>query len=167
MRTYLIVPPTVFGQGLGPFAKDRISIQIPRLIQQSLIQRQAMYVGPGHNQWANVHVADLAELYLAVFEAALVNAAPVGLAGLYYPVAEHFTWVDVANRIGAVLHSHQLLPNPSAVSGLQAGWFWGSNVRLVSTNGRSLGWMPHHGGTDAMLASIDDEFKLVLKTLGR
>ncbi|MEX3012767.1 NAD-dependent epimerase/dehydratase family protein [Acinetobacter baumannii] len=64
------MPPTVFGVGLGPFAANRMSIQIPRLVYHSLVRRQVMTVGTGDNIWPNVHVADLAELYLLIMDAA-------------------------------------------------------------------------------------------------
>ncbi len=140
-----------------------MSIQIPRLIYHTLMRRQAMYVGAGENVWPNVHVADLAELYLLILEAALSDTAPEGLSGLFYPVCEHFTWSAVSHRIAEVLHLKQLLPRPVATSGLQTGWFWGSNVRLVSTNGQRLGWRPHHGGTQAMLDGVENDLTLVLE----
>ncbi len=165
VKTYLVVPPTVFGLGLGPFAERRMSIQIPRLIHHTLLRRQAMYVGSGENVWPNVHVADLAELYLLIMEAALKGTAPEGLSGLFYPVTEHFTWATVSHRIAEVLYSKQLLPRPVATSGLQRGWFWGSNVRLLSTNGQKLGWTPNHGGTRAMLDGVESDLGLVVEMI--
>lgn len=165
VKTYLVVPPTVFGRGLGPFAEHRVSIQIPRLIYQSLISERVQYVGTGENIWANVHVADLAELYLLILEGALRGSAPEGARGLYYPVTEHFTWLTVARQIAQALNAPGLLAQAEATSGLSPGWFWGSNVRLQTTNGRLLGWTPQFGGTDVMLAGIDDDLAKVLKLM--
>ncbi len=161
-KTYLVVPPTVFGVGLGPFAEQRMSIQIPRLIYQSLLIRRAAHVGTGENVWANVHVADLAELYLLILDAALAGRAPEGAAGLFYPVTEHFTWLDVAKRIGQELYEQELIASAEPVTGLPQGWFWGSNVRLRSSNGSALGWQPKSGGTETMLKSIPQDLALVL-----
>lgn len=167
VRTYLVVPPTVFGTGLGEFANARPSIQIPRLMHQALMHGRSPMVGEGLNQWANVHVADLAELYLVLLEAALNDTAPEGLQGLYYPVTEHFEWRVVSERIGEVLFARGLIETPAPVTGLQRGWFWGSNVRLVATNSLALGWNPIHGGTEAMLAGIPAELDVLLALVRR
>lgn len=165
LKTYLMVPPTVFGKGLGTFAENRMSIQIPRLVYQSLVNRKVMYVGEGKNQWTNVHVADLAELYLLVMDSALKDTAPEGLKGIYYPASEYFVWSDAAHRIAEILYSKKLIANPVAATGLQKGWFWGSNVRMKSTNGALLGWEPKHGGTQEMLENIEWDAELMLKFL--
>lgn len=122
-----------------------------------------MYVGTGENVWPNVHVADLAELYLLLLDAALQDKAPEGLKGLYYPVTEHFTWITVAKKIGEVLHAQRYISSPVPTPGLRGGWFFGSNVRVASTNEKALGWKPVHGGTEAMLAGIENDLALVLK----
>ena len=90
-KTYLMVPPTVFGRGLGELAERRMSIQNPRLVYQSLLNRRATFVGPGQNVWPNVHVADLAELYLLIMNDALNDMTVDSHTRLFYPVTEHFT----------------------------------------------------------------------------
>lgn len=165
INTYLMVPPTVFGVGLGQFAERRMSIQIPRLVHYSVLYKRAQYVGSGENVWANVHVADLAELYLLLLDAALTDTAPKGRHGLYYPVTEHFEWRIVAHRIGEELYRRGMVASPEARTGLQPGWFWGSNVRLIPTNSHALGWAPSHGGTERMLIDITHDFELVLDAM--
>lgn len=165
VSTYLVVPPTVFGRGVGPLAETRESIQIPRLVYYTLMWRKAMYVGEGANVWPNVHVSDLAELYLVLLDAAMDGTAPEGKAGLFYPASEHFLWRDVSQRIAEVLHRRGLLPQASAATGLQPGWFWGSNVRVKPTNSHALGWRPQKGGTEEMLDSIDHDLDLVLHAI--
>lgn len=165
LKTYIVAPPTVFGKGLGPFAAHRMSIQIPRLVYYSLVQRKAMYVGTGENQWTNVHVADLAELYLLILDAALKETAPEGMKGIYYPAAEYFTWSTVAHRVAGLLYTKKLISGPVATTGLQPGWFWGSNVRMKSTNGERLGWLPQHGGTQKMLDDVEWDVSLILDML--
>lgn len=163
LKTYLVVPPTVFGKGLGPFAADRMSIQLPRLVHASLAAGRALHVGTGEAQWTNVHVADLADLYLRILDAALKDAAPEGLAGLYYPATEYFRWLDVSRRVGEVLHAKGLIDSPEPMTGLRPGWFWGSNVRMKCSNGAKLGWRPAHGGAREMLDQIEWDADLILK----
>lgn len=165
VRGALVVPPTVFGRGVGPLAERRLSIQIPRLIYRALTSGQARFVGQGENVWPNVHVADLADLYLRALDAWLSDAAVWDGFRLLYPVTEHFRWVDVAQRIAQELHQRQLLPAAQASSGLVSGWFWGSNVQMVSSNGKSLDWTPRHGGTKAMLDGVSDDLTLLLDVI--
>ncbi len=165
IKTYLMVPPTVFGVGLGQFAASRMSIQIPRLVYPSLMWRKSMYVGAGENGWPNVHVADLAELYLLLMNAALEDRAPVGRAGLYYPVSEHYQWRDVAKKVGEVMHARGLIDDAEPVSGLHEGWFWGSNLQVETTNSKALGWSPRHGGTSEMLSLVEHDVELVLTAI--
>lgn len=165
LKTYLVVPPTVFGRGLGPFAESRMSIQIPRLVYYALMRRRAMYVGKGANQWTNVHVVDLAELYLLILEAAMKDMAPEGESGIFYPATEHFTWSTVAHRVAQVLHASRLLESPVATTGLPGGWFWGSNVRMKCENGERLGWVPKNGGTREMLESVEWDATLMVRML--
>ncbi|MBB6056213.1 NAD-dependent epimerase/dehydratase family protein [Tolumonas osonensis] len=165
VKTYLVVPPTVFGVGLGPFASSRMSIQIPRLVYSALMRRQTMKVGAGNNIWPNVHVADLAELYLVILDAALQDKAPSGLQGLFYPVSEHFCWGDVSMKIAELLYQKKLLPSAIVTSGLQPGWFWGSNVIVRSTNSMNLGWQVKNGGTNEMLRDIEHDISLVLEAV--
>lgn len=165
IKTYLMVPPTVFGKGLGIFAENRMSIQIPRLVYQSLVNHKTMFVGKGENQWSNIHVADLGDLYLLVLDAALKDNATEGLKGLYYPANENFIWSSVAHRIAENLFERKLAKAPTSTTGLLPGWFWGSNVRMKCSNGQSLGWQPKHGGTKEMLEGIDWDTELMLKYL--
>lgn len=165
VKTYLVVPPTVFGVGLGPFAANRMSIQIPRLVYHSLIRRQVMTVGRGDNIWPNVHVADLAELYLVIMNAALTGTAPSGVEGIYYPASEHFYWKQVSQRIAEIFDQQKLLPSPIVTMGLQSGWFWGSNVRVHPTNSTNLGWKATHGGTAEMIRDIEHDVSLMLKAI--
>jgi hypothetical protein len=66
---------------------------------------------------------------------------------------------------GPILHGKGLINDPTPTSGLPAGWFWGSNVRMVSTNGAKLGWKPTRGGTPEMLDAIDWDAELMLRML--
>lgn len=165
VKTYLVVPPTVFGVGLGPFAANRMSIQISRLVYHSLVRRQVMTVGTGDNIWPNVHVADLAELYLLIMDAAQNGTAPSGVEGIYYPAAEHFYWKQVSQRIAEIFDQQKLLPSPVVTMGLQSGWFWGSNVCVHPTNSIKLGWKATHGGTVEMLRDVEHDVSLVIEAM--
>lgn len=67
IRSIVIVPTMVYGEGLG-IKKD--SIQIPALVNFSQKKGHGVYFGEGKNIWSNLHIEDLAELYVLALEKA-------------------------------------------------------------------------------------------------
>lgn len=60
VRTALIFPPIIFGQGRG--LGNTKSLQVPSLCRTAIARHQSVYVGRGQACWGNVHIADLAKL---------------------------------------------------------------------------------------------------------
>nr|WP_315031467.1 NAD-dependent epimerase/dehydratase family protein [uncultured Chryseobacterium sp.] len=67
IRSIVIVPTMVYGKGLG-IKKD--SIQIPALIHFSQKKGHGVYFNEGENVWSNLHIEDLANLYVLALEKA-------------------------------------------------------------------------------------------------
>lgn len=67
IRSIVIVPTMVYGEGLG-IKKD--SIQVPALINFSQKKGHGVYFGEGENIWSNLHIEDLADLYVLALEKA-------------------------------------------------------------------------------------------------
>ncbi|MCS4305053.1 NAD-dependent epimerase/dehydratase family protein [Chryseobacterium sp. BIGb0232] len=67
IRSIVIVPTMVYGEGLG-LKKD--SIQLPALINYSKEKGAGIYFGEGENVWSNLHIEDLADLYVLALEKA-------------------------------------------------------------------------------------------------
>lgn len=67
VRTALIFPPIIFGQGRG--LGNNKSIQIPSLCRVAVGRHQSVYVGRGQACWGNVHIADLARLVADLIQA--------------------------------------------------------------------------------------------------
>lgn len=67
IRSIVIVPTMVYGKGLG-IKKD--SIQVPALINFSQKKGHGVYFGEGENIWSNLHIEDLADLYVLALEKA-------------------------------------------------------------------------------------------------
>ena len=72
----IIAPTTIYAIGSGPFSK--ISQQIPTLITKFLEFGSAATVGKGINLWNDVHIEDLAELYILILTKALEGKADTG-----------------------------------------------------------------------------------------
>jgi hypothetical protein len=62
VKTYIVLPGTIYGLASGPLVDLGIqnprSQQIPRLIQRSLERGRAGMVGEGKNIWPNVHITE-------------------------------------------------------------------------------------------------------------
>ena len=67
IRAMVIVPAMVYGEGLG-LRKE--SIQLPFLWSLAEEKGMGVHVEKGENRWSNVHVKDLAELYIQMMEKA-------------------------------------------------------------------------------------------------
>src|SRR5262249_15511858 len=67
IRSVVLCNAMIYGHALGPPAQ---SVQIPALVRQAKVSGVARYIGRGLNRWSNVHIADVAAVYvLALAEA--------------------------------------------------------------------------------------------------
>jgi nucleoside-diphosphate-sugar epimerase len=67
VRSIVLCNTTIYGQGRGLHAD---SVQIPPLVQQAQRSGIVRVVGKGINRWSNVHIDDVAELYLLALQSA-------------------------------------------------------------------------------------------------
>lgn len=142
IRSIVIVPSMVYGTGLL-LAKD--SKQIPRLIRTARERGCAVYVSEGTQSWNNVHVEDLADLYIHALEKAK--------AGSYFFAENGMTsFRELAQGIRQKLGfagEPEALNVPDAVSlwdEMTATVALGSNCRINADKARLfLGWQPRYG----------------------
>jgi len=73
VKTAIVCPPCIYGDGRG--AVNKRSIQIPEMARASFERKRGFVVGEGRNRWANVHVRDLADVYVKLAEAAAAGGA--------------------------------------------------------------------------------------------
>jgi hypothetical protein len=71
VKTAIVCPPTIYGPGRGP--GNQRSRQVYNLVEITLQQGQAPQLGKGLTEWDNVHVHDLADLFVLLTEAAVAN----------------------------------------------------------------------------------------------
>lgn len=107
VRTALIFPPIIFGDGRG--LGNTTSIQIPGLCRTALTRHRSVYVGKGLACWGNVHVADLARLAADLINASIHSANEHALwnaHGLYFPATGDMvstdTFVHIVTSINLV-----------------------------------------------------------------
>jgi nucleoside-diphosphate-sugar epimerase len=148
VRAVVILPSLIYGEGRG---LHRESIQVPRLVALAKKSGIARHVGPGENRWANVHIDDLAELYLRALATAPAGASYWGENGecsmrrLCEAVSRALGWDGRTQPMSKAESIAELGEGPAAYT-------YGSNSRVRATRARrELGWAPR---VDRLLESI-------------
>jgi nucleoside-diphosphate-sugar epimerase len=139
VRSVVLCNSLIYGQGLG-LHKD--SVQVPSLIELARQRGMPCHVGPGRNVWSNVHIEDVAELYLLALE-----RAPAG--SFYFVESGEASFCEMAAAIGRMLglgERTQEIPLVEAIA------LWGegkarltmaSSCRVRAERARTeLGWSP-------------------------
>lgn len=140
VRTVVIVPSMAYGEALGlPVESD----QLPVIFKKSIEYQAGIYLGAGVNRWSNVHIADLATLYLLALE-----KAPA--ASYFYAENGDESYQDIAGYVSSALGYEgktQSWPAKDALAELGdwARFALGSNSRVRAVHARNLlGWSPNH-----------------------
>jgi nucleoside-diphosphate-sugar epimerase len=135
VRGIVIRPPMIWGNGGG-------NGQVPWIFQAVPKTGAACYLGLGLNLYTNVHVEDLARLYVA--------ALAQGRAGaLYHAVAGEVNWRTIAEAVAEVMDCPA-----RSISYAEMCELWGENdapyrfavssrCRAVATR-RDFDWAPRH-----------------------
>jgi len=152
-KAVVICPSCINGIGTGPFNKS--SVQVRMLAKLSVKGRKAGWFERGHEVfWNNVHILDLADLYMLVLDG-LLNGTIDQYSkegGFYFGITEEHSWIKVAQALGVILHKHGLVDTSEASPFTkeivdQIGAFalppFGRDSRGVAARGRKLGWNPH------------------------
>jgi len=136
VRSIVLCNTLIYGTALGPKAQ---SVQLPRLVAQAKASGKAPYIGQGLNRWSNVHIADVADLYLLALE-----KAPDGLFA--FVESGEAAFVDMARAIGEALEIPAESLDRTAAEALwgreMAVFALGSNSRVRGQRARDLGWSP-------------------------
>jgi nucleoside-diphosphate-sugar epimerase len=137
LRAVVLCNTMIYGHALGPPAQ---SVQIPALVRQAKASGVVRYIGRGLNRWSNVHIADVAALYLLA-----LAKAPAGT--FMYVESGEAALGDIARAIAARLG----LGAAQSFSAEQAIAAWGRNMATFSLGSNSrvrgkaaaaLGWAP-------------------------
>ncbi len=137
IRAVVLCNTMIYGHALGPRAQ---SVQIPALVRQAKASGVVRYIGRGLNRWSNVHIADVAALYLLA-----LNKAPAGTF-MYVESGE-----AALGEIAAAIATRLGLGPPQSWSAEEAIAAWGgatavfslgSNSRVRGKAAAALGWAP-------------------------
>jgi nucleoside-diphosphate-sugar epimerase len=149
VRSVVIRPSLIYGRGRGlnPF-----SHQVPKLAAVARDRGRPVHVGRGLAVWSNVHIDDVADLYVR----ALLDS-PAG--HVYFAANGEASWRDLAVDIGRALG---LDGEPEALDigtaleifGISAVTSFSSNSRVSSEKARRmLGWAPKGASLEEQLAN--------------
>ncbi|KAJ5552612.1 hypothetical protein N7494_001990 [Penicillium frequentans] len=152
VRTAIVCPPTIYGQGRGPVNTKSVQAY---LLSAAVIKRgKGFLVGKGENVWHQVHVQDLSNVYLALGDAAAEGGGKATWNDEGYYLAENgsFVWGDIQRAVAQSAFEQKYIQSPEVevLDGkqtteiLSAGIYaWGSNSRGHSLRARKLfGWEP-------------------------
>lgn len=137
IRAAVLCNTMIYGHALGPPAQ---SVQIPALVRQAKASGVVRYIGRGLNRWSNVHIADVAALYLLA-----LGKAPAGTF-MYVESGE-----AALGEIAAAIARRLDLGAPLSWNAEQAIAAWGratamfslgSNSRVRGKAAAALGWVP-------------------------
>ncbi|KAF5336566.1 hypothetical protein D9611_006508 [Ephemerocybe angulata] len=175
VKTYIILPSTIYGLASSKLVdlgiQNRHSVQIPHLIRAAIDRGRGGMVGPGKNIWPNVHITEIADVYMTVLNAILHNKNPGhGREGLYFGENGEYTMYQLAKRISEVLVELGLgkdsEPSPFTTEEIDkyfdGSLYMGTNSRCRANRARALGWKPTKT-TDDMLSSVKPEVEAILE----
>lgn len=152
IRTLIICPPTIYGQGRGPVNQG--SMQVPGMTRFTLTNGYAPILPPGTAEWDHVHVSDLGAALMLAAEAAL-DPTKSGSPEVFGPHAYYFlesgahVWSDIARFIAAEAEKKGLLkddtkPHVREVTDKEVGRpSWALHSHGIAARARKyLGWEP-------------------------
>lgn len=140
IRTVVICPTMIYGTGLG---LHKESVQVPLLAKTARQYNAGVFVGKGANVWSNVHIEDLAQLYLLALQKASAGSfyfAENGEAALYDIVSL------ISRQLGYNGKTQGLtIDEAIALWGAEAAHFGlGSNSYVSAVKARQeLDWQPN------------------------
>jgi len=179
VKVYIILPSTIYGIATGEFVDRGIqnphSLQIPGLIQVSLSRGRAGMVGKGKNVWPNVHIDEVADLYIVLYDSIVTHPAATGHGreGIYFGENGEHNLYDVGKAIGEAMVAIGKADNPEPttftkeeIDKHQGLSYFGTNCRAVANRSRSIGWKPVKTTKD-LLASIKPEVVAIIQKSGK
>ncbi|CAF1039333.1 unnamed protein product [Rotaria magnacalcarata] len=165
LKTVIVLPPLIYGIGAGLF--NRTSVQLPCLIRAAMKRHKTEMIGQGQATWNNVHVADLSDAYIILFNQLLATYGPAaeadvevtpylttGREGYYFAENGKHSWQQLSEKIGEVLYKKGIVKSPEVTSfpddevesslwGKYSWYILGSQSNSKAERIRKLGWKPH------------------------
>ncbi|GAA5853015.1 hypothetical protein JCM8547_004769 [Rhodosporidiobolus lusitaniae] len=158
-KVSIILPPTIFGVGSGPF--NTISIQIPGWIKE--VKGKKFTVWGGQRRWQNIHIKNLVTAYLTLLahlENTTTTSPPLYVIA---ETGEHY-WKDVGARLQKELSARKLITDeePEVISDANYDLETGTQSRAKSEWLHEWGWK-----VDETLPSVFDSIPEEIEEMQR
>ncbi|KAK7465494.1 hypothetical protein VKT23_005469 [Stygiomarasmius scandens] len=166
-QSYIVIPSVIWGKARTELVEDGIqnphSVPIPTIANATLEIGQAFVLGDGVPRWNHVEVNELADLYVALYDAVRDphgTSIGHGKNGYYFAESGECSWMELGEAMGRALHT--LDPSrlaivrsysPEEESRISS---WGSNARCKGNHSRSLGWKPRLTSKDFLDSVLPD-----------
>ncbi|KAI0041066.1 NAD(P)-binding protein [Auriscalpium vulgare] len=144
VETYIISPAAIVGDSRGPVNNGSFFLKF--VVQFYTALQRAVYVGEGSNHFTLVHIDDVVDLFLRVFELSVKPSVSTSPHARYFiatsgPVA----WKTIATVVGGELARRGLLADSTPQSVALADLppmvsFMGASERVVGERSLALGW---------------------------
>ncbi|KAF4613992.1 hypothetical protein D9613_007778 [Agrocybe pediades] len=176
LKSYIVLPSTIWGIATGVLVEKGIqnphSQQVPQLVRASLARGRAGMVGEGKNIWPDVHIDDIAQLYIVLFDSIRKNPTTGhGREGFYFGETGEHTMQEVGKAIqDALIALGKAKTNDTEPSTftqeeidkyLDGSTYLGTNSRCRANRSRSIGWKPTKTKED-FLKSIKSEVEALM-----
>lgn len=160
-KVAIMLPPTIYGLGTGPF--NRLSIDVPAWIRESLKEGQVKLYGEEHYIWNDIHIRNLVQAYLKLLEV-LVNSTeqPEEL----YAIAEtnQHNWHELGHNLHSLLKARGLIESERPVKAdKQSGYGMDTYSRSKSERLPALGWKGESETKQTITEALKDELDAVLE----
>jgi len=147
VHTYILSPSGVYGAPFGPLAKPLLFHKY--FVEPFIQRRQAYYVGEGSNIFETVHIKDLVDLYLRVYNLAIAGPPKTNPYERYYiATSGKHSWKEISSSIAEALYKkgHIDSPDPKSINFQELpgpiGSVVAANVNCRVGRALSLGWVP-------------------------
>ncbi|KAI9042042.1 uncharacterized protein KD926_006166 [Aspergillus affinis] len=167
-KTAIVSAPCIYGIGRGSI--NQRSIQIPDLARYTLQNGYGLQLGRGLSIWPNVHIEDLSDVFLRIFEEAIHNGsrASWNREGYYFAENGEHVWREVASLLSREAQKSGLIQSAEVRSFEAdeadkhidfASLFYGAMSRCRAIRARRLlEWEPRHAGIEeAVLEALEIE----------
>ncbi|ROT41998.1 NAD dependent epimerase/dehydratase family protein [Sodiomyces alkalinus F11] len=178
VKAYLLMPPTIYGKGLGRF--KTLSYQVPIVVRNAIAAGHPTYIGDGSGSLGKVHIDDVVTQYEIILSKVLDGEEiPSGRKGIYFSSTGSYTWKDVNELVGQVGARLNALESSAPVSvSLEEAvekWPHGANATFVERNFAArhpavtkpelafdLGWKPTRTEEKDWIADIEQNWEAIL-----
>lgn len=146
VKTMIVSPPTIYGQGRGP--GNQRSIQVPGVVDFTLKNNFAPIQAPGLTEWDHVHIRDLGDFFVLAVDAALdpaksQNPEIFGPNAYFFVESGTHKWSDVSKWVATEAAKQGLIPE--AIAKEIDIPKMGTNSKSVAARARKyLGWEAKH-----------------------